>query len=235
MKQRRNFNCNMNYTYYGHSSFLIEIAGIKIVFDPFISPNDKAKSIDVNAIKCDFVLVSHGHSDHVADVETIARNNDATVVAAYEIAAYYGGKGLKYHPMNIGGRWDFGKFQVKAVNAVHSSVLPDGTYAGNPMGFIVTAGDESFYYSGDTALTLDMQLIGRQHKLNAAFLCMGDNFTMGIDDAVIAAEFINCKKVVGMHFDTFPYIMINHEKSIQKFKDTNVELTLPEIGKSYSI
>lgn len=225
----------MQYTYYGHSSFLIEIAGIKIVFDPFITPNDKAKSIDISAIQCDYVFVSHGHADHVADVEAIARKNDATVVAAYEIATYYAGKGLKYHPMNIGGNWDFGKFKVKAVTAVHSSVLPDGTYAGNPMGFIVTASEESFYYSGDTALTLDMQLIGRQHRLKTAFLCMGDNFTMGVDDAVLAAEFIQCKQVVGMHFDTFPYIMINHEKAIQKFKETGVDLVLPEIGHSYTI
>lgn len=219
----------MKYTYLGHSSFLVEINGIKIVFDPFISPNDLAKSIDVNSIKCDYVLVSHGHSDHVADVETIARNNDAVVVGAYELAAYYGGKGLKHHPMNIGGRWDFGKFNVKTTNAVHSSVLPDGTYAGNPLGFVVNSGEETFYYSGDTALTLDMQLIGKQHNLDAAFLCLGDNFTMGVDDALIAAEYINCKEIVGMHFDTFPYIRINHETAIKKFNDKGYNLTLPAL------
>ncbi len=220
----------MNYTYFGHSSFLVEINGIRIVFDPFITPNDLAKSIDVNSIKCDYVLVSHGHGDHVADVETIARNNDAVVVAAYEIASYYGGKGLKHHPMNIGGRWDFGKFNVKAVNAVHSSVLPDGTYAANPMGFIVTSGNESFYYSGDTALTMDMQLIGNYYKPDFAFLCLGDNFTMGVDDAVIAADFIQCNRIVGMHFDTFPYIKINHETAIKKFADKGKTLSLPDIG-----
>lgn len=225
----------MNYTYFGHSSFLIEIAGVKILFDPFISPNPLAKSIDVNSIQCDFVFASHGHADHIADLETIARKNDAVVVGPYELATYYGAKGLKHHPMNIGGNWNFGKFQAKAVNAVHSSVLPDGTYAGSPMGFIISANDETFYYSGDTALTLDMQLIGRQHKLKAAFLSLGDNFTMGIDDAVIAADFIKCNKVIGMHFDTFPYIVINHETSIQKFKDAGVELNIPEIGKSYTL
>jgi L-ascorbate metabolism protein UlaG (beta-lactamase superfamily) len=225
----------MQYTFFGHSSFLVEINGVRIIFDPFISPNDLAKSIDVQSLRCDYILLSHGHGDHVADVETIARNSDATIVAAYELAAYYGGKNLKFHPMNIGGRWDFGKFEVKTVNAVHSSVLPDGTYSGNPLGFIVKGGGKSFYYSGDTALTLDMQLIGSYNKVDRAFLCMGDNFTMGVDDAIIAAEFIKCNNITAMHFDTFPYIKIDHQKTIQKFESSGKTLLIPEIGKTYEL
>ncbi|MFN0031301.1 MAG: metal-dependent hydrolase [Flavobacteriales bacterium] len=225
----------MTYTYFGHSSFLVEINGVRIVFDPFISPNEKAKAVDVGSIKCDYVLLSHGHFDHVMDAEAIARKNDATIVGAYEIATYYGSKGLKQHPMNLGGRWDFGKFWVKAVHAVHSSVLPDGTHGGNAMGYIVSSMDETFYYSGDTALTFDMQLIPRWGKLKAAFLCMGDNFTMGVDDAVAAAEFIKCNQIIGMHFDTFPYIRISHDEAIAKFKSAGAKLTLPEIGKTFEL
>lgn len=226
---------SMRYTYYGHSSFMIETAGQKIIFDPYISPNDKAKSIDVNNISCNYILLSHGHFDHVHDVETIALNCNATVVASYELATYYGEKKLKYHPMNIGGRWDFGSFQVKAMNALHSSGLPDGTYAGSPMGYIVSSSEGSFYYSGDTALTLDMQLIGSYQKIDRAFLCLGDNFTMGLDDAIVASDFIKCNHITGMHFDTFPYIRIDHQKAIEKFGKAGKTLVLPEIGKTYDL
>lgn len=224
----------MKITYFGHSSFRVQLDGATLVFDPFITPNDKARSIDVNAIKTDYVLLSHGHGDHVADAETIARNNQAVVVASYEIATYYAGKELKYHPMNIGGRWDFGKWQVRTTAAVHSSVLPDGTYGGNPMGFVISNGPHTFYYSGDTALTLDMQLLAR-FKPQFAFLCIGDNFTMGIEDAVTAAGYIGCNTIVGMHFDTFPYIAINHGEAIKAFERAGKKLILPEIGKTFEL
>jgi len=225
----------MKVTYYGHSCFGIELEGMKIIFDPFITPNELAKSIDVNSIKADFVFLSHGHADHVADAETIARNNDATIVAVYEIATYYSSKNLKYHPMNIGGSWDFGHFQVKAVNAVHSSVLPDGTYAGNPMGFVLSANGKNYYYSGDTALHMDMQLIGEEFNIDAAFLCMGDNFTMGVKDAVRTAQFVKTKRVVAMHFDTFPFIKIDHDKAVSMFKEKQTELIIPVIGQSFEL
>lgn len=225
----------MKYTYLGHSSFLIEINGVKIIFDPFISPNEQARHIDINGLKCEYILVSHGHGDHIADVETIAANNQATVVSSYEIASYYGAKNLKYHPMNIGGQWDFGKIRVKAVNAVHSSVFPDGTNAGNPMGFIVSGGGKTIYYSGDTALHMDMKLIGSYYKPDRAFLCLGDNFTMGPDEALIASDFIECNTITGMHFDTFPYIRIDHSRVEEKFRSAGKSLILPEIGKTYDL
>ncbi len=225
----------MKYTYYGHSSFMVEIDGVRIVFDPYISPNELAKAVDVNSIKCDYVMLSHGHFDHVADAELITRNNDATIISNFEIATYFGGKKLKYHPMNVGGQWDFGKFKVKLVNAVHSSVLPDGTYGGASVGFVVSGEGKSFYYSGDTALHLDMQLIGTYQKLERALLCVGDNFTMGIEDALIAAEFVKCNNITAMHIDTFPYIRIDHIRSVEKFAKAGMTLTLPEIGKTYDM
>ena len=226
----------MQITFYGHSCFAVTLkGGDQLVFDPFITPNEAAKAIDINSVKGNYVFLSHGHFDHVADAETVARNNDATVVSAYEIASYYGGKGLKYHPMNIGGKWDFGKFRAKAVNAVHSSVLPDGTYAGNPMGFVFEENNVRFYYSGDTALHADMQLIGQLNPCSLAFLCLGDNFTMGIEEAIIAAQYVKATTVVGMHFDTFPYIKINHEKAVEAFAKAGIRLILPEIGQTFEV
>lgn len=226
---------NMQITFYGHSCFEVAYNGVKILFDPFITPNELAKHVDISAIRPDFILLSHGHGDHVADAETIARSSGATIVAAYEIASYYGGKGLAHHPMNIGGSWDFGAFRVKCVNAVHSSVLPDGTYGGNPMGFVISGGERSFYYSGDTALYSDMKLIGEGGAIDFAFLCTGDNFTMGPVDAARAAQWIGCKTVVGMHFDTFPYIKIDHSRAEKLFAGSGIKLILPEIGEPFEI
>ena len=132
--------------------------------------------------------------------------------------------------MNTGGQWQFDFGTVKCVNAVHSSVLPDGTYAGNPMGFVVTAGEECLYYAGDTALTLDMKLIAERHKLTVAMLPMGDNFTMGIEDAVDAAKFVGASKVIGMHYDTFGYVKLDHEAAKKAFAAAGIELLLMEIG-----
>lgn len=225
----------MKYTYYGHSCFLVEVNGVKILFDPFITGNDLARHIDINTIKCDYVLLSHAHYDHVLDAETIARNNDAVIVANFEVSTYYGNKGLKYHPMNLGGKWAFDKFTVKTVAAIHSSVFVDGTYGGGAMGFVIKAGEFSFYYSGDTALTLDMQLIPRFAKLNVAFLCMGDDLTMGVDDALVAAEFAQCNKIIAMHFDTFPVIKLDPNMAMEKFANSGKTLAIPEIGKTYEM
>ncbi|MDZ4823330.1 MAG: metal-dependent hydrolase [Flavobacteriales bacterium] len=225
----------MKITYFGHSCFLVELSLTNLLFDPFITGNDLAKNIDVTNIRADYILLSHGHSDHVVDAETIARNTGATIVAAYEIASYYGGKNLKFHPMNIGGRWDFGKFWVKCVNAVHSSVLPDGTYAGNPMGFVVGDDKQTFYYSGDTALNMDMKLIADWFRLDVAFLSLGDNFTMGIDDAVTASKFIGCNTIIGMHFETFGYIKIDHSRATTAFTSSGMKLKLPTVGETWEV
>jgi L-ascorbate metabolism protein UlaG (beta-lactamase superfamily) len=139
------------------------------------------------------------------------------------------------HPMNFGGKKTFDWGIVKFVPAAHSSVLPDGTYGGNPGGFVVTTSEGSFYYSGDTSLMMDMQLIPRYAKIDVAILPVGDNFTMGIDDAIVAAEFVQTRKVIGVHFDTFGYIKIDHEEAQEKFKKAGINLILPEIGQTISI
>ena len=149
----------MNITFYGQSSFVIEMNGKKLVFDPFISANPKANHINIETIEADYILLSHGHGDHVADAEAIAKNTGAKVISNYEIVTWYGEKKIEGHPLNHGGKWSFDFGTVKYVNAVHSSVLPDGTYGGNPGGFVIWDDNQCFYFAGDTALTLDMKLI----------------------------------------------------------------------------
>lgn len=225
----------MELTFYGHACFSVKTQGKTILFDPFISPNPKAAHIDVTALAADYILLSHGHEDHVADAENIAKRTGAKLVSNFEIVSWYEKKGIEnVHPMNHGGKWKFDFGTVKYTNAVHSSMLPDGSYGGNPGGFIVNT-EKSFYYSGDTALTMDMKLIGNSEKLDFAVLPIGDNFTMGIDDAVKAAEFINCNKIIGVHYDTFGYIEINKNEVIDKFKSRGKELILLEIGETIQL
>ncbi|MEO6882626.1 MAG: metal-dependent hydrolase [Bacteroidia bacterium] len=221
----------MEIIYYGHSCFGVKINGKHLLFDPFITPNKLAKHIDINTIPADYILVSHGHEDHIADVVAIAKRTNATVIGSYEVCNWLAQQGVKsIQAMNIGGKWmcDFGK--VKCVVAVHSSTMPDGTYGGNPMGFIIESGEGNFYYAGDTALTYDMKLIGEFRKLNFAFLPIGDYFTMGVDNAIIAADFIHCNKIIGMHYDTFPPIEIDKEEAKTKFQRAGKELILMPIG-----
>jgi len=224
----------MKVVYYGHSCFSVAVCGKTLLFDPFITPNPLARDVDVVKIRPDYILVSHGHSDHVTDVVEMARYSDALVIANFEVATWLNKKGApKIHAMNHGGwaMFDFGP--VKFVNAVHSSTMPDGTPGGNPGGFVVESADGNFYYSGDTALTMDMKLIGEFTKLKFAALCIGDNFTMGPDDAVKAADFIRCKEILGVHYDTFPPIKIDHELATKKFAATGKTLHLLRIGETH--
>ncbi len=226
----------MHLTYYGHSCFSVTVNDKKLLFDPFITGNELARHIDVDTIEADYILLSHGHSDHVADVESIARRTGATLIAAYEVAMWFAAKGLeKYHPMNTGGKWAFDFGTVKCVNAVHSSSLPDGVYGGNPMGFIIINDEQNFYYSGDTALTLDMQLIPVFAELDFAILPVGDNFTMGMEDAVQAAKMIQSKTVIAVHYDTFGFIKIDHKKTVDLFKSNDLELRMPAIGETITL
>jgi len=226
----------MKVTFYGHACVGVEIGGENLLFDPFISPNELASHIDIDEVKADYVCISHGHEDHVADVERIAQNTGAKLVSNFEIISWFGSKGIENgHPMNHGGSWNFSFGKLKYVSAVHSSNLPDGSYGGNPGGFVINSDEGNFYFAGDTALSFDMKLIPMLTSLDFAFLPIGDNFTMGIDEAIKAAGFIECKKIVAMHFDTFGYIKIDHEEAISRFKDAGIELIILEIGQTINI
>ena len=225
----------MKFTYYGHASFMIETQGKKLLFDPFITPNELAKDVDVTALKPDYIILSHGHGDHVADVETVYNSCEATIISTYEVVGWFQGKGLERgHPMNHGGSWTFDFGKIKLVNAVHSSSMPDGSYGGHPAGIVIQNEEGTFYYAGDTALTKDMELIGEEFNLNFAVLPVGDNFTMGVADAMKAAKMVQCNQIVGVHFDTFPYVAIDHDQAMAIAKEAAVNLTLPKIGEELS-
>lgn len=225
----------MNITFYGHACFGIEINGVNLLVDPFITGNSQASHIDVEMIKADYILLTHAHQDHVLDVELIAEKTDATIVSNYEIVMYYNAKNLKGHPVNHGGTFKTDKFSAKYVNAIHTSSFADGTYGGQPGGFVISSGDKSLYIAGDTAVTMDMKLIPMTTKLTASIFPIGDNFTMGIEDAIIACDLVGCNKVIGCHFNTFPPIEINTEDAKKQFSNKDKELTLLAIGESITI
>ncbi|WJS93722.1 metal-dependent hydrolase [Flavobacterium johnsoniae] len=225
----------MKITFYGHASLGIEVGGKNIIVDPFITGNPQAAAIDINSLKADYILLTHAHGDHVLDVEAIAKNTNAVIVSNAEIATYYGNKGFKSHPMNHGGSWKFDFGNVKYVTAIHSSSFPDGSYGGNPGGFVIEGEHKNIYIAGDTALTYDMKLIPLRTELDLVILPIGNNFTMDVEDAIIASDFVECDKILGYHFDTFGYIEINHEEAIRKFFDKGKDLMLLQIGESIEL
>lgn len=225
----------MKITFYGHASLGIEVSGKHILVDPFISGNPNAAHIDIDTLKADYILITHAHQDHILDVESIAKRTNAIIVSNWEIATFYGNKGLQYHPMNHGGVWKFDFGKLKYVNAIHSSSFPDSSYGGNPGGFVLEGEHKNIYISGDTALTMDMKLIPMRTKLDLAIFPVGDNFTMGIDDAITASDFVECDKIFGCHYDTFGFITINHDDAKKKFFDAGKDLMLLEIGESIEL
>ncbi|MGB1308530.1 MAG: metal-dependent hydrolase [Oceanihabitans sp.] len=225
----------MKITFYGHACLGIQIGEINILVDPFISGNPKASHIDINTINADYILLTHAHQDHILDVQAIAKRTDATIVSNYEIVTHFQNQGFTGHPMNHGGTWNFDFGTLKYVNAIHTSSFPDGTYGGQPGGFVLEGEHKNIYIAGDTALTLDMKLIPMQTKLDLAILPIGDNFTMGVSDAIIASDFVQCDKILGYHFDTFGYIEIDHEAAKRMFFNKDKDLMLLEIGESLDL
>ncbi len=226
----------MKITFYGQNSLHIKVSGKHIIVDPFITGNPLSKDkVDILSLKADYILLTHAHQDHVLDAEAIANNTGAVIVSNYEIATHYQSKGHKVHPMNHGGAWQFDFGKVKYVNAIHTSSFADGTDGGIPGGFVIEGEHKNIYIAGDTALTMDMKLIPMQTKLDLAILPIGDNFTMGIEDAIIASDFVDCDKVLGVHYDTFGFIEIDHDEAKKKFYDAGKDLMLLEIGESIEL
>lgn len=224
----------MKITFYGHACLSIETGSSIVLVDPFITGNPNAAHIDIASIKADYILLTHAHQDHILDAEAIAKNTGAVIVSNYEIASHYGAKGFSYHPMNHGGSWKFDFGTVRFVNAMHTSSFPDGSYGGQPGGFVIEA-DRNVYIAGDTALTMDMQLIPMRTSLDLAVLPIGNNFTMDVDDALIASDFVGCNRVLGYHYDTFGYIEIDHQIAKQKFAKKGKELVLLNIQESIEL
>ena len=221
----------MEVKYLGHSCFYIETNGRRLIIDPFISPNPLASHICVEDIAVDYILITHGHEDHIADVERVwGSNKGAKIIATYEIVSYFSKLGIEGHPMNLGGEvsFDFGK--LKMVNALHSSSFPDGTYAGVASGFVLTIEGKNLYHAGDTALMEDMKQFAKDYAFDVVLLPIGDNFTMGMKDALNACDYLGVNKFIGMHFDTFPLIQIDIEKNKKLALLDGKELLILDIG-----
>ena len=224
----------MKVTFYSHSTFLIETKGKKLLFDPFFTGNPLAKDIDADEIEADFILLTHAHGDHIADAVSIAKRTGALIISNYEITNWAKAQDLSAHPINHGGKWQFDFGFCKYVNAVHTSTFPDGTNGGDPGGFVIWNEEGCFYHAGDTALTMDMKLIPLTcPPLDFAILPIGDNFTMGYEDAAIAADFIECSQIFGCHFDTFGYIEIDKKKAKAAFEARNKNLMLLSVGQTW--
>ncbi len=215
---------------------MVQTGGKNILFDPFITPNPLAADINVSTLKPDVILVSHAHGDHIADLIEVAKSSNALVLCIYELHEWVKAQGVvNTIGMNIGGTVDIGFAKVKMVRAVHSSSLPDGSNAGDPAGFVVYNDEDCFYYAGDTALHSDMKLIASDFKLGFAILPIGDHYTMGVYDAVRAAEFIRCDEIIGMHYNTFPPIEIDTEEAIEIFESNGLNLYLMNINQKIEI
>lgn len=229
----------MKLTYYGHACFGVEIAGRHLLFDPFVSHNPLTKDkVDLHRIPADYIFITHGHGDHLADAAAIAaRTQPQAVVAPFEVGEWLEKQGVKnVVAMNPGGARSFDFGRVKQTVAIHSSSMPDGSYGGSPIGFLVQAKDASFYYSGDTALTRDMELIAQWAPgLAFAVLPIGDFYTMGADDAMLAAGMVGTKKVVGVHYDSFPPIQLDRAAAEAAAAKAGVQLLLPGIGESIEV
>jgi L-ascorbate metabolism protein UlaG (beta-lactamase superfamily) len=226
----------MELTYLGHSCFLFNIGGTRVLLDPFLTYNPLAAAIDKEQIEADYILLSHAHQDHVADAEYFARKNQAPIVAIFEVCEWYKSKGIEnVVPMNIGGKVRLPFGTVKMVTAIHSSVLPDGTYGGNPAGFVVETPEKTFYFAGDTALTYDMKIIAEQYQIDFALLPIGGQLTMDIDDALVAASWVNTNRVIGMHYDSFPFIQIDHNAALEAARQAGKDLTLLAVGEKINL
>ncbi len=214
----------MKLTFLGHSALLIEEGNFKGLIDPYIRGNSLCKVCieDLNGIT--HIFVTHGHGDHIGDTVEIAKRNNSLIIANAEISAYLGKFKLRTHAMHIGGRTKFDFGRVKMTNALHGSGISDNgnmIYGGNPGGFVIEINGKKIYHAGDTGLTYDMKLL-EDEKIDAAFLPIGGNYTMDIDDAVTATDFIKAKTVVPMHYNTFGIINADPDEFKNKVKSSDV-------------
>jgi L-ascorbate metabolism protein UlaG (beta-lactamase superfamily) len=217
-------------SYHGHSVVKVETGGKTILFDPFITGNELT-DLKVSEVKPDVIILTHAHNDHVGDTVELAKKNDALVITNADLATYLGWQGVRTHGMNIGGAYDFDFGKVKMTQAFHGSgyVTADQQiiYGGMPAGVLLFAEGKTVFHAGDTGLFSDMKLIGELHPIDLAFLPIGDNFTMGPEDAALAAEFLQAKQVVPIHFNTFPPIKQDPQNFISLLKEQNGRVLQP--------
>jgi L-ascorbate metabolism protein UlaG (beta-lactamase superfamily) len=223
-------------TFHGHACWEIESSKHRVLVDPFLTGNDLADVTPDGIEKLDAVLITHGHGDHIGDGVEIAKRTGALVVSNYEITNYFAEKGCTVHPLHIGGGNAFPFGHVKLTIAHHGSTGPEGEALGNPAGMVITIEGKKIYHAGDTGLFLDMKLIAEMNgPLDAALLPIGDNFTMGIDDAVKATELLGAAVNIPMHYNTFPYIKVDPVEFVRKVEAAGRKAVLLEPGAGYEL
>jgi len=223
-------------TYYGHSTFVLEGGGSRIAIDPFFA-NNPHTNLKPEDVRVDYIILTHGHFDHLGDAVQIAKQNDATIIASFELASYCESQGARVHPMHIGGAFTFPFGRVKLTQALHGSAALGSAglvYTGSPCGVLVTVEDRMVYHAGDTGLFSDMRLIGEMNTIDVALLPIGDNFTMGTDDAVKAAELLNAKLSIPMHYNTWPPIQANPAGFVKKVESLGRKARVLKPGESYT-
>jgi len=227
----------MEVTYYGQSCVVFGFNDAKVLLDPFIRYNSLAKDIDINLLKPDYIFLTHCHQDHVADMKYIQSNSGATVAAIVETAAWVRKQGVpddKVIEFNFGGTLSLPFGKAKMVYALHTNSTPEGEYAGVAVGYVFFVDGKKIYFAGDTALTLEMKLL-EDLQLDWAFLPIGGHYTMDVDDAIKAAKLVNCKNIIGIHYNTFPPIHIDTEEAKRKFEANGLQLYLPQVGESVAL
>ncbi len=221
-------------TYLSHSAFLVENEGTSIAIDPFLTGNPLA-AVRAEDIHPDWIILTHGHGDHLGDGIAMAKRDNSTIIAPFELATYCEMHGAKVHPMHIGGAHEFPFGRVKMTIAHHGSAVIDGNniiYTGNPVGILLTMGGSTLYHSGDTGLFYDMKLIGEMNSIDVAVLPIGDNFTMGIDDAAKAVEFLQPGLAIPMHYNTFDVIKADPNEFVKKVRDNGYNAQVLGFGES---
>lgn len=228
----------MKLTYLSHSCALIQTESHAILIDPFLTGNDLAP-ISSDDVPCDFIILTHGHDDHVGDTAAIARRTGATIISNFEIASYFERQGFTTHGLGHGGGWTFPFGRVKLTIAHHSSSYPDAEgnlrYMGNPAGVILTIDGRNIYHAGDTCVFLDMELIGRMHPLELALLPIGDNFTMGIEEAAEAARLLKPRMIVPVHYNTFDLIKADPEELATRLDGTDTRVVALKPGEALEL
>lgn len=218
-------------TYLSHSSFILDDGKYVVAIDPFITGNPTSP-IKIENVKPNFVVLTHAHGDHLGDGITLAKKHNATIIAVNELANYAHEQGVQAHNMHIGGSWNFPFGRLKFTIAHHGSATNDGRYMGEAAGVVITMGGKTVYHTGDTGLFLDMKLIGEINKIDIMLVCIGDNFTMGIDDAVKAVEFVNPGLAIPMHYNTFGVIQADPKEFCQKVEKIGKKCRIMNFGET---